>query len=458
VRAAFLILSATLLMVPWPLASVPAGFSAAAMLMICLAGLCYLWGGASAGRDHAATMPAYLWHLPAALFAAALVWAALQALPLWPAGVYHPLWSEAALVTGDPMPVRAAISASPGLTVEAALRLFTYGLTAWLAAQIGRDRHSATVLLRLIIWTAAATAAVGFVLFAFGNPDIFMAERTNNATRLNGPFLIPNIFAFYLGMGLISAVILLQKQLIRASSKGSTAKVKLSFLLRALFTRQAPLVIAITILLPGLFLTASRAGVACSLLGLLTSVLAYSIKQRLNWRPLAFIILISIAGGASIFGGSTDILAQRSKSLDGAFAARDVIYAAEWRLYDTAPMLGTGYGAYTDIADLTREAALDWHLRYSYGHSAWLETLAGLGLPASLILWSALGLVAYRILRGLTDRQRDSHFAAIAAGCMLTCALHSFVDGPTQTPATAITFAVIVGLGFGQSVSSRTLS
>ena len=108
----FWLLLATVLLAPLPAGSNrPLG---ANLLFAAVGALLVAWGlGAllSARGTVASVRP--LW--PAlALFAGAAAWAALQAAPLTPESLHHPLWRAAGTVLGAPL--EGAISVNPGAT------------------------------------------------------------------------------------------------------------------------------------------------------------------------------------------------------------------------------------------------------------------------------------------------------------------------------------------------------
>jgi hypothetical protein len=75
--------------------------------------------------------------LPAALFAAVVLWILIQNATWTPDWLHHPIWQMAADALGKP--VEGSISVDRELTSLALLRLITAASAFWLALQICRD-------------------------------------------------------------------------------------------------------------------------------------------------------------------------------------------------------------------------------------------------------------------------------------------------------------------------------
>ena len=92
---------------------------------------------------------------------------------------------------------------------------------------------------------------------------------------------------------------------------------------------------------------------------------------------------------------------------------------------------------------------------WAKAHNGYLELVLGLGMPAASLVLLGLILVAWKLLRGAFARRRDAHYAAIAFCACVLVGLHSLVDFSLQIQANALVFALLLGLGLAQSVSSR---
>src|SRR5215472_9812484 len=101
--------------------------------------------------------------LPAALFAAVVLWILIQNATWTPDWMHHPIWQMTADALGRP--VEGSISVNRELTSLALLRLVTAASVFWLALQLCRD----TARARFLLWSIAAITCVyaAYGLFAF---------------------------------------------------------------------------------------------------------------------------------------------------------------------------------------------------------------------------------------------------------------------------------------------------
>ena len=143
--------------------------------------------------------------LPAALFAAVVLWIVIQNATWTPDWMHHPIWQMTADALGKP--VEGSISVDRELTSLALLRLVTAASVFWLALQLCRDAARANLLL----WSIAAIIGVyaAYGLFAtwltpgrvlwFKNPHLQIWPHG----VVTSTFVNPNSFSAYAGTGVV---------------------------------------------------------------------------------------------------------------------------------------------------------------------------------------------------------------------------------------------------------------
>ena len=99
--------------------------------------------------------------LPAALFAAVVLWILTQNATWTPDWLHHPIWQMTADALGRP--VEGSISVDRELTSLALLRLITAASVFWLALQLCRDAARASFLLQSVAAIIGVYAAYGLV-------------------------------------------------------------------------------------------------------------------------------------------------------------------------------------------------------------------------------------------------------------------------------------------------------
>ena len=74
---------------------------------------------------------------------------------------------------------------------------------------------------------------------------------------------------------------------------------------------------------------------------------------------------------------------------------------------------------------------------------------------AAALLFACIGWLALMCLRGLRTRGRDWVYPATGLAATALVATHALVDFSLQIPATAVTYAALMGAACAQSFSSR---
>jgi O-antigen ligase len=150
---------------------------------------------------------------------------------------------------------------------------------------------------------------------------------------------------------------------------------------------------------------------------------------------------------------TSEVLLDRIDRLTVDGNARIEVYGMTADAIDDNPMLGFGYGTFTDSFRLYRDDRLGAH--FDKTHNTWLENIFELGWPAAGGLFLCIGWLTLLCFRGAWNRGRDWVYPATGAAATVLVAIHSFFDFSLQMPGVAITYACILGVGCAQSYSSR---
>lgn len=78
-----------------------------------------------------------------------------------------------------------------------------------------------------------------------------------------------------------------------------------------------------------------------------------------------------------------------------------------------------------------------------------------LGLPATPLLFLAIGALFARCLIGVRIRRLDAIYPSIGVAATVLVAAHSLVDFSLQIPAVAAAYTLLMGAAMAQSWSSR---
>lgn len=385
------------------------------------------------------------------LFLAVCAWAWVQTMAGVPAGWKHPLWMMNAEVFGQPIPGSISLSAEDSLT--ALMRLLSYGLVFFLAFQFGRNRDKALLTFKWLAFAGFAYAIYGLIIFwgEFGSLFWFYDEGFKGDVR--GTFVNRNSFATYVGLALLCAIAVFNQGITRRSlvpyimPEGREIRIE-KFILQI----WKPLT-AILLMTTALILTHSRGGFFSTLAGGLVLLYLLNGRQRSqstrSKAALAGAVLVAVIA----FVLTSEVLLKRIDRMTVDANARFEVYSMTADAIDDNPLLGFGYGTYTDSFRLYRDDRL--HAHFDKTHNTYLENIFELGWPAAGVLFLSVFWLMLICLKGARHRGRDWVYPATGVAATVLVAVHSFFDFSLQMPGIAITYACILGVACSQSYSSR---
>ena len=390
--------------------------------------------------------------IPAALFAAVMVWIVIQNAMWVPAPLVHPIWGMAGDALGEP--VRGSISINRDLTELGLLRLITAASVFWLALQLSRNGAHARLLVAAIAAVGAGYAAYGLLVLKTGHIGWLAIPALEGL--VSSTFVNRHSYATYAGLGLVAtAGLLLQLLRERLDAAAFSWRHRFASLIDATGGRGAALVAGGFLILAALLLTGSRGGVISAaaglfVLGVLASRRAAE-SRAASLVPLAFGVLL-IAAIALAFG---DLVASQLAQRGISDANRLSVFAITLRSIVDKPLLGFGYGTFIDVFPMYRDGSISIAGTWGQAHDTYLEVLQGLGLPFGSLLIGAVGLLALRCAKGAVRRRRDAAIPQVAAAAAALVLVHALVDFSLQMQAVTVTFMALLGAGVAQSASSR---
>jgi O-antigen ligase len=400
--------------------------------------------------------PRLAWRLlpPILLFAAAVLWALVQTLPWTPRSWHAPLWVQTATFLGTPYSGRISLDIQS--TLDAVMRLAGYGAAFILAWGLALNREHAARIVKIALWSITAYAAYGLLVEFSGSNTVLWFHKWAYLNFVTGPFVNRNNFATYLGFGAVLCEVLLFARLKPAFepelSRGEIA----SRILKTLFGKNWYYLAAIAILLTALLLTSSRAGVASTLLGML-AVGAFLVMREASRRsiPLMLVLVSGLVVVTMLSFSGEDVLDRTLATTEGS-EERPLVFSLTLGAIGDQFWTGTGLGTFDPAFSMYRNATLQntWH----QAHNVYLETAFELGVPAAAIFFASMAWIGVMCLRGYFIRHRDRNYPLMAAGCIVIAATHSTLDFSLQIPAVAMTFAIVLGVGFAQSFSTERSS
>lgn len=364
----------------------------------------------------------------------------------------HPFWQDAAQNLDSTL--NPTITVDTNATETALSRLLTYGGVFWLSAHIASDRRGAATLLSAVALTSLAYAIYGLIVYISGSETILGEKKWAYIGSLTSTFVNHSAFATYAGLGLVAGIgLAIDALAINGDGKISLARYRLR-----LETTLTPVVVtcifAAPIIAMAILLTHSRMGFVSGALGVCVLLICSMATGMLRWRlGMAITAFLAICLGGIFLLAGEGTMARMETMTDAD--ERLAIYATTMRAIHDHWLLGTGYGTFFAVFPSYRDASLPYPVFYEMAHNTYLETALELGVPAACALgFSVIWIIAVCV-RGTIIRQKDKIFPCVAVAASAITGAISVTDFSAQTPAVAITFASLLGIGFAQSFSSR---
>ncbi len=380
--------------------------------------------------------------VPAALYALALIWAALQAShlpflrPLW-----NPLWAEAAIALGRPL--KPSISLDSYETLSGIVSLGSYGGIFLLALYAINELRVARMLVRLFIYATTVNAFYGLVVYFTGANVVLWFEKVIHFNVVTGTFVNRNAFAMYCGLALISAIGLFLNEVSRR--RKSATKESAIVLADRIWRMTWPLVVSAGILSTALLLTASRAGTTTTMIGVATLCAVLYLTPSLRpFRPRVLLIAGLIVA-ALLTALSGDNTTQRFVAGLDVEDQRFAVFADILRGLPDFALTGTGLGSFEDAFRIYREETL--YTSFGAAHNDMLEAAMELGIPAASAMLLAVGLFVLQCWQELRIRRRGAIFSCIAVAVSVQVALHSQLDLSMQVPAVVAAYLILIACG-----------
>ncbi|MFN0191993.1 MAG: O-antigen ligase family protein [Aestuariivirga sp.] len=392
--------------------------------------------------------------LPATLFLAVCLYAAVQAIPLAIPGVASEFWvlAQQSGIEG----IRPTISISPVATWTALMRLVTYGLVFWLVLQTCRSSRRTSQAVLIIGLSAAAYGQYGILVNLAGSSSVLWFEKWAYGESLTGTFINKNSFATFLGLGLLCVVTHLTHRFLYTNREMIQDPLD-----GRLFSKGVPfdilaMVAAAMCVVAALLLTQSRAGILSSFFAVIIFLLGLAFRSRgtrkIGIATTGSIVLLF----ALFFYVSGEGLTHRLSRLiwtDADLMARVEVYSSTLSAIGDHPLLGVGYGTFEDGFRVYRSE--DTQAYFDKAHNTYLELAMELGIPAATALSLAIVVIAIFCLRGWKRRRRLFVYPWLSFCATMLVSLHALVDFSLQIPAVAIQFSAILAIGCAQSWSGQ---
>ncbi len=351
-----------------------------------------------------------------------LLLAVSWSLTPWGPGGAHPVWSYVPSSVGALTVDRSAVWLSLAQLLGLAC-LFVA------ARVIGASEARGRWFLRISLLAIGAYALMAFL-------DHVGLRRS---ARLTATLLSPNSAATVFGASLLFAVAATANRLRRQTG--------LSMLKRGDPEAVAMLGL-VGLLATTLILTASRAGLAATLVGLGLFLVWEAIAQKQRLR-----VAVGLGLGAAILAvgalslRSADLLSQRLNQTGQDASVRQRIFEAHWEAFQAAPWFGFGLGSFPTVNHLiTTQENLRVLFDIRAAHNLYLQWLEEGGVIGALAMASLFIVLLWPIFRGGLREGAVGTWARASVCAASVCLLHGLTDFALQVPAIQALAVLILGV------------
>jgi O-antigen ligase len=368
-------------------------------------------------------------HLIGGLFIALMTWIALSLTPLAPeppGGV----WSWVGVSAG---------TIDKAMTLVELTKLIGLAAAFCTGVLLADTDRRAELTLRTLCVAGALFALFALLQHVITPTRVLGAAKILFADRLTGTFLSANIAAgFFGGIALLNLATLDAGQQVHASRIEGDVR----FILRYG---------ALILIFACLVLTASRLGALAVMAGLAVSLGLSLFKERdaaISLRSQTTSRLV-VSGVFLLLAVAGQLLISRFGEVDGGLNGRSVLFTEHVQAFLASPLTGYGLGSFTAVNDqlVTPENFYAmWNIRAA--HNVYLQWLEETGVVGALLMFSVIGLIHWEIFQGLRSRQSMGWLMRGVLGCSTVLLVQGFGDFTLQTPAIALMWALLLGLGY----------
>ncbi|PHR59903.1 MAG: hypothetical protein COA47_08980 [Robiginitomaculum sp.] len=363
-------------------------------------------------------------------------------LPDWP----HPFW--------DWTNSNAVITLDKDATVREIMKLSGLGALFITGLLAGENHNRAKLLFEFMTLAGAAFAIWAFVVYV-SQANEAPNGQIKSSLRLAANFGSANSAASLFGiLGLLALA-----SIFRKSKKITNHDNKLSWFAENLINQLPTALIALIFSLTSLLLTGSRTGNLAAIIAFSSFVLweFLSAKRRANAsQGLAgpFVVLFLLL--ALVFYISDDLLFLRLERSTLQSGLRIDMISVHWQAFLNAPWLGYGMGTFYHVNAMLMNSQ-NWNSINTIGavHNLYVQWLEEAGIIGTASMFTLIAVILRTTLSGLRRRRRMRTMFRALICISLFLLLHGMLDYGLQVPSIAMTWALLLGTGFGMATAKN---
>ncbi len=319
-----------------------------------------------------------------------------------------------------------------------------------IALCIGSSESSARVFLQTLLASGILFLSITFFITTAGGVSASAVRSFSHG------FVNSNNAATYLGIMLLLTLAQSARffkrpvHLLQKSLPSMIEQLNFVSMVKGFF-----LLFALLLILSGLFMTGSRAGILFSLLCSFFFVIIIALKTNLKaltrkWVATGAAVAMALLLTWSFVNfGQGFMQSLEHKEVDPQ--TRMEIFSAVMPMIRDHLWLGSGLGNFPALFQQYRPKNVSADGIIDKAHNSYLEFTAEMGLPAFIVLMAVLAQVGHLLYVGYKGRKERYVTPALGLAVWLLVGLHSLVDFPLQIPAIAALFVAIITICASQT-------
>jgi O-antigen ligase len=325
-----------------------------------------------------------------------------------------------------------------------------------------RPREKEMTVLTTLIAVGSFEALYGLVEYWTGHQYIFWYKKAFYLGEVTGTYINHNHFAGLMELVVPLAIGMFSVEYSRYQKNwGSGLKKDLKAKVRPPRLKLTCLLVSIALMLVGLILSKSRAGLISSILSL--AFLAFLLPKKRTSPGLTIALVVGFLIGVITLSLNRDVIQRFSWS---PYEAR--IRFGLWK--DSAaivrdfPLWGSGLGTfqyvipyYRSRIDFLKVSGVPQPAAWYHAHNDYLQLLVECGVIGFLVVMWACGITLWQLFATFrTNHDRESTILgqSLSAG-IIALLLHSFIDFNLHIPANALLFCVFLSLSLNIAQSQK---
>ena len=350
------------------------------------------------------------------------------------------------------------LSLTPIETAHAVWMWLAYSVIFTVVYQRIRSANDSKRLLQAVAIAGVGMTAFGLFQWATSNGNFFWYYEhpyTDTSEHLKGAFTNRNHFAQFLSLTIPPLLWWLFREMKvflsdRSSSENSTFAKQLSAEILALLCAVSVVCLAVALTLSRGGMMSAAAATLIALIGLWRGFkVGGAMAGMLLGGGLLTLSLLAFSDQEQLQVKLDQLISGDADEIDVG-GHRRAIWAADSKVIEKFPLLGTGVGSHRDVYSIYMDDYADFAMaEMTHAESSFVHVALETGLVGAAILIVALLLVLLRLIAGSLRKGEvgSASIAVVVIAALIGASLHAVVDFIWYVPAIVVVSLMLLAVG-----------